>query len=61
MKVHKLTSERLKNIQRNHIVIEFMSNIMEGNKEVKSLLPEIKQIDSKIGRLCEDVFEKMNK
>ena len=58
MNVHKLTSERLKNIQHNHIVVEFVSNIMEGNKEVKALLPEIKQIDSKIGQLCEDVFEK---
>lgn len=61
MKVHKLTSERLKNIQPNYIVVEFVSNIMEGNKEVKALLPEIKQIDSKIGQLCEDVFEKMTK
>ena len=61
MNVHKLTSERLKNIQHNLIVVEFVSNIMEGNKEVKALLPEIKQIDSKIGQLCEDVFEKMTK
>lgn len=58
MKVFKLDSERLHKIDKQNIVIEFMSNLMEGNKEVEKLLPEINLIDSKIGKLCSDVFEK---
>lgn len=61
MKVYKLDSERLKKIQQHNIPLEFILNIMEGNKEVSKLLPEINLIDSKIGKLCSDVFERMNK
>jgi len=56
MKIYKLTLERLKNMRKADIPIEFISNIMEGNKEVGKLLPEINLIDSKIGKLCSDIF-----
>jgi len=61
MKVYKLDSERLHKIDKQNIAIEFMSNLMEGNKEVEKLLPEINLIDSKIGKLCADVFERVSK
>jgi hypothetical protein len=61
MKIHKLTIERLKQLPKDMIPIEFMSNIKEGNKEIGKLLPEINLIDSKIGKLCSDVFERMSK
>jgi len=61
MKVYKLNSERLHKIDKQNIAIGFMSNLMEGNKEVEKLLPEINLIDSKIGKLCADVFERVSK
>ncbi len=61
MEVYKLDSERLHKLSKTNIAMEFMSNLMEGNKEVGKLLPEINLIDSKIGKLCADVFERMGK
>lgn len=60
MKIYKLDNERLYKIDKKSIALEFMSNLREGNKNVVKLLPEIKLIDSKIGKLCEDIFERMN-
>ena len=61
MKIFELTTERLKRIPKENIPVEFISNIREGNKEVGKLLPEIDLIDTKIGKLCRDVFERAGK
>lgn len=61
MKVHKLDSARLSVLPKHNIDVEFVSNLIEGNKEVVELLPEINKIDSKIGQLCQDIFEKRAK
>ena len=61
MNIRKLDSTRLPKISKKDIPMEFMSNLREGNKDVKDLIPEIKNIDKKIGEFCEFIYKRFTK
>lgn len=61
MKINKLTLIQLRNMPKSNIPMVFISNLMEGNKEVVNYLPEIELIDKKIARICRYTFEKMER
>ncbi len=58
MKIFKLTAQRLQRIEPKNIPMEFISNLREGNQEVKELLPEINKIDKKLGEFCEMIIRR---